>query len=69
VSDLNIAVQQGRTTVAADQTLGAFPAARYCARQAGAHSVTITSAHGSGDFVFRVFRRQEAAAAAAPGPI
>ena len=61
VSDLNLVVQHGRAAVAEDRTLGAFPAARYCAHESGAHSVVISSAHGSGDFVFRVFRRQDAA--------
>ncbi|MEI8255355.1 MAG: hypothetical protein WCJ30_06740 [Deltaproteobacteria bacterium] len=59
VSDLNLALQQGRATVAEDRTLTAFPAVRYCARQAGAYNLQISSARGTGDFVFRVFRRIE----------
>ncbi len=67
VSDLNLALQQGRATVAEDRSLTAFPAVRYCARQAGAYNLQISSAHGTGDFVFRVFRRQETTTAAAGG--
>lgn len=62
ISDLDLTVQQGSTTVAEDRTLTAFPTARYCARAAGAHRVTISSRRGTGEFVFRMFRRQEAPA-------
>jgi hypothetical protein len=61
ISDLDLTLAQGATTVAQDRTLTAFPTVRYCARTAGAHRVTISSRRGTGEFVFRVFRRQEAA--------
>jgi hypothetical protein len=57
VSDLNMSLQQGGDTLAEDRSLTAFPSVRYCARASGPHRVVIQSAHGSGDFVFRVFRR------------
>jgi hypothetical protein len=58
VSDLDLAVAKDGQTVAEDRTFTAFPTARFCARAAGSHRVTITSRRGSGDFVFRVFRRE-----------
>lgn len=57
VSDLNMTVQHGNQTVAEDRSLTAFPAVRYCARSSGQHRVVIESRHGTGEFVFRVFRR------------
>ena len=62
ISDLDLSLAQGSTNVAEDRTFTAFPTARYCARAAGAHRVTISSRRGTGEFVFRVFRRQEAPA-------
>ncbi len=61
VSDLDLVVQKDGQTVAEDRTFTAFPTARFCARAAGSHRVTITSRRGSGDFVFRVFRRESTA--------
>jgi hypothetical protein len=62
VSDLDLTVQKDGQTVAEDRTFTAFPTARFCARTAGSYRVTIASRHGSGEFVFRVFRREQAAA-------
>jgi|LNFM01.1.fsa_nt_gb hypothetical protein len=59
VSDLDLVVQKDGQTVAEDRTFTAFPTARFCARNAGQHRVTISSRRGSGDFVFRVFRREQ----------
>lgn len=59
VSDLDLVVQKDGQTVAEDRTFTAFPTARFCARAAGQYRVTITSRRGSGDFVFRVFRREQ----------
>lgn len=58
VSDLDLSVAKDGQTVAEDRTFTAFPTARFCARTAGSYRVTITSRHGSGEFVFRVFRRE-----------
>ncbi len=58
VDDLDLVVQRGRDSVAQDVSATAFPTARYCAPSAGAYRVTIRSASGNGEFVFRVFRRQ-----------
>lgn len=57
VADLNLALQSGGRQVAVDTQPTAFPVVRYCATQAGAHRAVISAAHGSGSFVFRVFRR------------
>ncbi|MBL8683842.1 MAG: hypothetical protein JNK05_32015 [Myxococcales bacterium] len=59
VSDLDLVVQKDGQTVAEDRTFTAFPTARFCARNAGQHRVTISSRRGSGEFVFRVFRREQ----------
>jgi hypothetical protein len=58
VSDLDLSVQKDGQTVAEDRSFTAFPTARFCARSAGVHRVSISSRRGSGDFVFRVFRRE-----------
>lgn len=58
VSDLDLTVSRGNRTVAEDTTPTAFPSARYCATENGMHRVTVRSEHGSGEYVFRVFRRQ-----------
>jgi hypothetical protein len=58
VSDLDLSVQKDGQTVSEDRSFTAFPTARFCARAGGAHRVSISSRHGSGDFVFRVFRRE-----------
>lgn len=59
VSDLDLSVAKDGQNVAEDRTFTAFPNARFCARTAGAYRVTITSRRGSGEFVFRVFRREQ----------
>ena len=60
VSDLDLSVQKDGQTVAEDRSFTAFPTARFCARNAGSYRVTIASRRGSGEFVFRVFRREQA---------
>jgi hypothetical protein len=58
VSDLNLRLSRGRDVIAEDSSPSAFPAARYCATERGQFQITIRSAVGSGEFVYRVFRRQ-----------
>jgi hypothetical protein len=58
LSDVNITVAQGRSTLAQGSTLTASPAVRFCAQNAGQYQVPIRAVHGTGDIVFRVFRRQ-----------
>jgi hypothetical protein len=58
VSDLDLSVSKDGQTVAEDRTFTAFPTVRFCTRSAGSYRVTITSRRGSGEFVFRVFRRE-----------
>jgi hypothetical protein len=62
VSDLDLSLAHGRQQVAQDNSAAAFPVARYCAPEGGQYRVTVRSAAGAGDFVFRVFRRQGGAA-------
>lgn len=57
ITDLDASLSFGGQPVAADQTRTAFPAVRYCTRQAGDYTLQIGAARGRGDYFYQVFTR------------
>lgn len=59
VRDLDVTLSQGSTQVATDFGVrNAFPNVRHCTSSAGAYTVTVRAAAGSGDYVYQVFSQQ-----------
>jgi hypothetical protein len=57
LSNLDLSLSQGETSIATDTTRTAFPEVRHCASESGTYKIKVEAGAGSGSYFYQFFQR------------